>query len=146
MNELWDRLGRIRASRLRVEDGGTIREGSGSVTIGRADPSVIEWEERGYWRDSAGHETAYHDRLRWRLAATAGVLSLYHLRQGEAHPIHLADLEEDGEGHFRTPIPHLCADDTYLLELELKGHRIELRWDVQGPKKRYRMVRAYPLS
>lgn len=146
MKELWDRLGQVRTSQLRVEDGGTTREGSGTVSIHRADPSVIEWEERGSWRDQAGHETSYHDRLRWRLDAVAAVLSLYHLRQGEAHPVHLADLQNEGAGRFHSPLPHLCADDTYLAELKLTSGRIELHWDVRGPKKNYRVYRTYTLT
>ena len=146
MTELWDRLGQVRTSRLRVEDGGTTREGSGTVIIHRADPSVIEWEERGSWRDAAGHATAYHDRLRWRLDVGAGVLSLFHLRQGETHPIHLADLSAGAEGRLVPALPHLCGDDTYLAELELPSGRIELHWEVRGPKKNYRVYRTYTLS
>ena len=143
MKELWERLGRIRTSRLRVEDGGTIREGSGSVTIGRTDPSVIEWAERGNWRDTAGHETAYHDRLRWTLDGSAGVLSLFHLRQGEAHPVHLADLQDAGAGHFRSPLPHRCADDLYIVDVRTSIAAITMAWKVTGPKKAYQIERVY---
>ena len=141
MIELWDRLGRVRTSRLRVEDGGTTREGPGTVILHRADPSVIEWEERGSWRDATRQETAYHDRLRWKLDAAAGVLSLYHLRQGE--PVHLADLEEDGEGHFRPPRPHLCADDLYIVDVRTSDTAITMGWKVTGPKKSYQIERVY---
>ena len=144
MKELWDRLGRVRTSRLRVEDGGTTREGSGTVIIHRAGPSVVEWEERGSWRDAAGHATTYHDRLRWTLDTSAGVLSLFHLRQGETHPIHLADLSAGAEGRLVPALPHLCGDDTYLAALKVTDGTLELRWDVQGPKKNYRMFRSYP--
>ena len=143
MKELWDRLGQVRTSRLRVEDGGTIREGSGTVLIHRADPSVIEWEERGSWSDPAGHATSYHDRLRWKLDTSAGVLSLFHLRQGEAHPVHLADLQDAGEGHFRSPLPHLCADDLYIVDVRTSDSAITMGWKVTGPRKGYRIERVY---
>lgn len=143
MTELWDRLGQVRTSRLRVEGGGTTREGSGTVILHRADPSVIEWEERGSWRDAAGHATAYHDRLRWKLDASAGVLSLFHLRQGDVHPVHLADLQDEGEGHFRSPLPHLCADDLYVVNVRTSDTTITMEWKVTGPKKSYQIERVY---
>ena len=143
MKELWDRLGQVCTSRLRVEDGGTTREGSGTVILRRADPSIIEWEERGSWRDSAGHETAYRDRLRWKLETAVGVLSLYHLRQGEAHPVHLADLQDEGAGHFRSPLPHRCADDLYIVDVRTSDTAITMGWKVTGPKKSYQIERVY---
>ncbi|HVX87982.1 MAG TPA: DUF6314 family protein [Gemmatimonadales bacterium] len=143
MKELWDRLGRVRASRLRVEEGGTTREGSGLVTIDRPDPFVIEWEERGSWRNEEGRETPYHDRLRWTLHAPAGVVSLHHLRQGEARPVHLADLRADGEDRFVPLLPHLCASDTYLADLHALAEGVRITWRVSGPTKSYSLVREY---
>ena len=143
MKELWDRLGRIRTSRLRVEDAGTTREGSGTVTIRRADHSVIDWEERGTWNDSTGHETSYQDRLRWALNAPAGPLSLFHLRQGDAHPVHLADLRSDGQGRLVPALPHLCADDRYVAEVSSNDDEIKVSWQVTGPKKGYSLERLY---
>lgn len=144
MKELWDRLGRVRESRLRVVEGDTRREGSGTVTIGRADPSVLEWEERGSWRDAEGRETTYSDRLRWTLSPEGDQVTLSHLRRGHSAPIHLGDLRFAGDARYRVLDPHTCSEDTYLAELTVKGDWIELRWHVQGPKKDYRMVRTYP--
>ncbi len=143
MKELWDRLGRVRASRLWIEEGGTTREGSGTVTIGRADPLVIEWVERGSWKDASGHETPYHDRLRWTLDGADAGLSLYHLRQGVAHPVHLADLRPHDGGSLVPAGAHLCGRDTYIAELRPTGDGIKVIWHVSGPKKSYALERLY---
>ena len=143
MNELWDRLGRIRTSRLRVEDGGTMREGSGTVTVDRPDPFCIAWDERGTWSDAPGHMMAYRDRLRWTWDSARGILVLHHARRGDDSAVHLGDLAQGPDGTWRSLAPHLCGRDQYVVEVVVRREEMIVEWTVAGPKKGYTLRRRY---
>lgn len=141
--DLWSVLATVRSSRMSAEGDVGSRQGVGTITVRRPDAATIEWEEEGAWQDTAGRETTYTDRLRWTLDGPAHELSLHHLRQGEAHPVHLADLHDAGEGRFLSVLPHRCADDTYLVELRAADEGIRMTWRVSGPRKAYSLERHY---
>lgn len=139
--ELWTFLGRVRASRFTTEGDVGSRQGSGQVVVRTPDAITIEWEETGLWSEAGERSTHFHDRLRWR--RQEGQLALYHLRHGDEHPVHLADLRDEGEGRFLPTLPHLCAQDTYLAELRASADAIAVKWNISGPKKRYSIERLY---
>lgn len=140
---LWSRLGAVGSVRWEMAAGTSTKQGRGTIIVQCPDPATIDWQEAGQWQDGVGRPTPYRDRLRWTWDPRRAVVSLHHLRQGEGHPIHLADLVDQGDGRFAPLDPHLCAEDTYRVELRVSDEGVRVAWSVTGPNKEYSLERFY---
>lgn len=116
MNELWNRLQRVKCLSLRSSEG----FGKAEVQIEAASSSLI-FHERGSWETGIAFSNIY----RWTLHEDG--FSLEHMRQGKSvllfYFIH------------GSSSPHHCGKDCYTASLSVNAAGILLSWQVKGPKK-----------
>ncbi|NGX59290.1 MAG: hypothetical protein KR126chlam3_00438 [Chlamydiae bacterium] len=115
------------------------RKGKGNVLVEDRGQSLI-FQENGTWQKDQG---GYQNRFRWSWNRPQGLLTLEHLRFGEANPVFLFDLYATGGNTLESLSPHLHGDDTYFGWMEYKGLFLHLHIRTLGPKKDEKIEYAY---
>jgi hypothetical protein len=105
----------------------------------------MTFTESGTWRpQGVGRDIRFSNIYRWTLSGNA--LRLEHLRQGADNPVYLFDLTHTGEQEWSAASPHLCRDDCYSATLTVYHDKIDLRWNISGPRKSERITYVYTVQ
>jgi hypothetical protein len=121
-----------------------IRVGNGRVKIRADQPQGSEkiiCEEAGFWKEQDHAKPfSFSNVYQWQFSHSSFTLS--HLRQGEDSPVQLLEFTHN-QGRWLAKDPHVCGEDTYVGELELDDHLVNLKWYVKGPEKDYNLEIEY---
>lgn len=140
LKSFWQRLLSVTALTFNAktnskEKGGWNGQGKGEVIITQAKENVLIFNEKGSWKDAAGHEVDFTNVFRWTLDTSAKVISLEHLRRGINHPVFLFHLIPSADNILASADSHLCKQDAYFGQILCNKTHLRLNWRVIGPKK-----------
>lgn len=110
------------------------RKGNGTVSV-KHDNHTLIFQEQGHWQDEGEQLHHYHNRFRWTWDRLEGLLSVEHLRLGEANPVFLFHLIPTKGQNLESLHPHLCGEDTYFGWLHYTELFLQLNFRTIGPKK-----------
>lgn len=126
------------------------RNGTKSTQIGKANvqifsssPSILVFQEKGYWLKDQMPDMAFNNSFRWTLDLKEGVVTLEHLRYGPSRPVFLFQLAPKEPYVLEAVDAHLCAEDTYLGIIVWNKELIDFHWRVVGPLKNDELVYRY---
>ena len=145
--KFWEKLAEVKHLSLHVKSRQKEEE---SVKIGKADivvqtpsPSVLIFEEKGYWLLDHQADTAFSNSFRWTLDLNSSLVSLEHLRYGTTHPVLLLHLTPTQPQVLDAIDLHLCAEDTYLGNIFWNQKEIAFHWRIIGPNKNSQLTYHY---
>lgn len=146
--ELWGCLERVRWLRIVAHSGRTTGWngiGVGSVVVESPRATVLTYAETGTWQPAVGRETRFRNTFRWWLVGPE-LVRLEHLRFGEDNPVYLFDLAPVTANSWRSVTPHLCREDRYSAELQMREWGLLQRWVITGPRKQERIEYEYLIT
>ncbi|HEY8569656.1 DUF6314 family protein [Microbulbifer sp.] len=141
--QLCERLKKVRAFSFNASNGPGSKtnwrgHGRGEVSVTSFGAHIV-FDELAEFTDADGHKVSLQNRYRWTRCLDS--VRLEHLRRET--PVLLFNLVPVTEHGFRHQAPHLCGDDTYTAELLLHSDKIELIWQIHGPRKNERLHYHY---
>ncbi len=145
--EFWERLSKVQrlsfSAKSRQADETTLKTGKAEVAVSAPSPTVLVFQEKGYWFLDQLPETAFSNSFRWTLDLKTSFITLEHLRYGPSNPVFLFHLAPTHPQLLESVDAHLCADDTYLGSLSWNQKSIEFQWRILGPRKNDELTYHY---
>ncbi len=145
--KFWEKLRKVKHLSFHVK---SRQKEEQSVKIGKADivvqmpsPSVLIFEEKGYWLLDHQADTAFSNSFRWTMDLNALLISLEHLRYGTTHPVFLFHLTPTQSQFLKAVDEHLCGEDTYLGNIFWNQNEIAFHWRTIGPNKNSQLTYHY---
>ncbi len=139
MTDAWERLCAVRSLRLSAKSNdrpsGWNGAGTGTVNVAVTGDSTITFTEHGTWAGDCGKQFDFHNIYRWRFDWNVGAIRLEHLRHDPNRPVFLLDLAPTDEATFESVLPPRCGADFYTASMKFGDDAVDLRWQVEGPKK-----------
>ena len=109
-------------------------KGKGKVSI-RLDKDCIFFEENGFLQlDISEKQNKISNEYIWQQIDNKRI-SLSHARFGYNNKVKLFDLVYKDENLWQSDTDHVCGDDLYSAKLIILNDKIELIWQILGPKK-----------
>jgi len=144
LNTLWKRMQTVRqvTFQFRSKKGGK-GYGTGSVVLETPRDGQLIYREKGSWQGLENQEFCFRNSFRWTRNRLDGMLTLEHLRFGDHNPVFLFHLVPAGGEYLESLHAHLCGQDTYFGQLEIKESVIDLTWRILGPKKNDEVKYSY---
>jgi len=127
-----ERLVYVKQMTIRTQRG---EEAIGEVSVKEEKPGIFIFVERGVWVNGRQQNMNFQNSLRWSLIHEEGVIRLEHLRNGPDHPIFLSYFTPMSRKHLQSVDPHLCQEDCYFGNVEIKKEGIYLTWRVLSARK-----------
>lgn len=145
--QFWEKLKKVttlvfNAKTKSKEKEGWNGKGKGEVVVTAENGNILYFNEKGSWQGKQD-EFSFSNVFRWTLDRFAGVISLEHLRHGNAHPVFLFHLAPCGKNSLASVNSHLCGGDTYFGQIHFDRYSLCLNWRVIGPKKNEEMDYYY---
>lgn len=140
-NELvafWERLLQVKklsfSAKLQSSET-SLKVGKAEVLVSTPTPSIVVFQEKGFWFENQLPDTAFSNSFRWSLDTNASLITLEHLRYGDAQPVFLFHFSVAKPSLLESVDAHLCGDDTYLGNIVWSPHSIDFHWRIIGPHK-----------
>lgn len=140
----WERLTKARKLSFSAKSGQpSMKIGKADVTIHHESPSILIFQEKGYWFLDQLPDTAFSNSFRWTLDLNTSLITLEHLRYGNTHPVFLFHFAVTHPYMLESVDAHLCAEDTYLGNIVWNRKNIDFHWRIIGPHKNDQLVYRY---
>ncbi|MES2273373.1 MAG: DUF6314 family protein [Chlamydiota bacterium] len=143
----WAKLAKISklsfSAKTRQGEEQSTKVGKAEVFVTSPDPLVLIFQEKGHWFVDQTPDTAFSNSFRWTLDLNASLISLEHLRYGSTHPVFLFHLTSVSGCILESVDAHLCADDTYLVNITWSPHCVDSHWRIIGPHKNTQLAYHY---
>jgi hypothetical protein len=146
----WEQLGKVDqlicSTQSKAQEFPLHKWGKAEVSITAQSPTILIFQERGFWHIDHQPHTSFHNTYRWTLDLKASLIGLEHLRYGINQPVFLSHFAMARPFVFETVDPHLCAQDTYLGRIAWDQVSIQLYWRIIGPNKNEELDYRYTKS
>lgn len=143
----WERLGSIRrlslSAKSKIKEGRSMKTGKAEVDVSTPVPSIVIFQEKGFWLLDDLPDTSFNNIFRWTLDLKDSLISLEHLRYGQNHPVFLFHLAPTHPGMLESVDSHLCGEDTYLGNIIWNLNQIQFHWRIIGPRKNDELIYLY---
>ncbi len=143
----WEKLSQVKelqtSATLKEKEIPSTQSGRAEVTVTSPSPTTLVFQEKGSWISNQAPPTTFSNSFRWTLDINASLITLEHLRYGATHPVFLLHLTPTKPGLLESVDAHLCAQDTYLGNIEWDAHSIDFAWRIIGPHKNNQLLYRY---
>ena len=143
----WEKLLKIEklslVTKSRRDQESVTQTGKAEITSLLIAPTVLIFQEKGYWYVDGHPHSKFSSAFRWTLDLKASLITLEHLRHGNNHPVFLFHLTPQLPNKLESVDAHLCGQDTYLGSLSWDLDQIFFHWRIIGPQKNDELIYHY---
>ncbi|NGX47756.1 MAG: hypothetical protein K1000chlam3_01139 [Chlamydiae bacterium] len=147
LSAFWERLLKVQqlslVAKSRQGEEKSIKTGKAEIFVNLPAPSILTFQEKGYWFSGEHPDTSFNNTFRWTLDLKASLITLEHLRHGANRPVFLFHLTPIKPNRLESVDAHLCGEDTYLGSVAWNPEQIAFHWRIIGPHKNDELIYHY---